>query len=327
MYFYVTNLHVSLRNNRLFVLFAVVFVCNFLLTPCVGLSIDPNGGINLLHESSSVDDNNPANDSSGCTVLLSYSKETFKENPISSFMYFVPLISPTGVDRQTSANNTQQVGIITYEKKMTSKSFSVICEFEILGKGFHKNTFDPAGMMALFIGELKKGQSLTNMLDYIQFEGEGFGRIEVKGTIAGSVQTVTEMNMQFNAKGHKSPVTIGLYDVKTQDGQYTYENRSNEVVARVNSLVFKKSKKDPRMGIKVASISKIPDSEGFWDGIRGTIANLLIRPPKVDKLGNDTMLEFGHALLRQEPEFTFPKAKNIQDDRIVVMYPEKNKSR
>jgi hypothetical protein len=319
MYFYVIHTRVLFRNSRLITLFAAAFVCTYLLTPCVGLSIDPNGGINLLHESSSIDGNNPANDSSGYTVLLSYSKETFKENPISSFMYFVPLISPTAVYRETSANNTQQVGIITYERKMTSKSFSVICEFEILGKGFHKNTFEPAGMMALFIGELKEGQSLTNMLDYIQFEGEGFGRIEVKGTIAGSAQTVIEMNMQFNAKGHKSPVTIGLYDVQPRDGQYTYENRSNQVVARVNSLVFKKSEKDPRMGIKVASISKSPDSEGFWDGIKGAIANLFIRPPKVDKLGNDTMLEFGYALLKQKPEFTFPKAKNIRENRIVAM--------
>jgi hypothetical protein len=319
MYFYVIYPGVLFRKNRLITLFAAAFICNYLLMPCVGFSLNPSGGISLYCEPSLVDGNNLANDSSGPAVLLSYSKETFKENPISSFMYFVPLISPTAVDRETSADNEQQIGIISYQRKITSKSFSVICEFEILGKGFHKNTFEPAGMMALFIGELKKGETLTNMLDYIQFEGEGFGRIEVKGVVDGSAQTITEVNMQFNAKGHKSPVTIGLYDVKSQDGQYTYENRSNVAVARVNSLVFKKSEKDPRMGIKVASISKRTDSEGFWAGIKGAIANLLIRPPKVDKLGNDTMLEFGYALLKQKPEFTFPKAKNIQNDRIAVM--------
>jgi hypothetical protein len=320
---YVVNPYVFLRNNRLIALFAAAFSCIFLLTPCAGLSSDLNGGISVHSVPSAADCNNPANDSSGPTVLLSYSKKTFKENPISSFMYFVPLISPTGVDRQTSANNTQQVGIITYERKVTSKSFSVVCEFEILGKGFHKNTFDPAGMMALFIDELEEGETLTNMLDYIKFEGEGFGRIEVKGTIAGSAQTVTEMNMQFNTKGRKSPVTIGLYDVEPKGGQYRYENRSNEVVARVNSLLFKKSEKDPRMGIKVASISKSPDSNGFWASIKGAIANLLIRPPKVDKLGNDTMLDFGYAMLKKKSEFTFPKAKNIRETRVAAIDPTK----
>jgi hypothetical protein len=313
------NLHVLLRNARLIALFAVAFICIFLLTACTGLSSDLNGSMNIHSDPSAADGNNLANDRSGPTVLLSYSKETFKENPISSFMYFVPLISLTGVDRQTSANNEQQVGIITYKRKDTSKSFSVVCEFEISGKGFHKNTFDPAGMMALFIDELEEGETLTNMLDYIQFEGEGFGRIEVKGTIAGSTQTVTEMNMQFNTMGHKSPVTIGLYDVEPRNGQYKYENRSNEVVARVNSLLFKKSEKAPRMGIKVASISKSPDSDGFWAGIKGAIANLLIRPPKVDKLGNDTMLDFGYAMLKQKSEFTFPRAKNIRETRMAVI--------
>jgi hypothetical protein len=324
MYFYVKHPYGLLKNSRLLALFAGVIICTYLSMPCIGLSIDPNGGINLHCETSLVEGSNPANDNSGPTVLLSYSKETFKENPISSFAYFIPLISPTAVDRVTSTYNTQQVGIITYERKITSKSFSVICEFEILGTGFHKNTFEPAGMMALFIDELKGGETLTNMLDYIQFEGEGRGRIEARGKVDGTTQVVTEVNMQFNAKGRKSPVTIGLYDVKPQDGQYKYENRFNQSVARVNSLVFKKSQEDPRMGIKVASISKSTDSEGFWAGIKGAIANLLIRPPKVDKLGNDTMLEFGHALLKQKPEFSFPKAKNIRANRIATMDPAKN---
>jgi hypothetical protein len=232
-------------------------------------------------------------------------------------MYFIPLISPTLVDIETSANNEQKLGIISYKKKITSKSFTVICEFEMSGKGFHKNTFDPAGMMALFINELKWNESLTNMLDYIKFEGDGFGRIEVKGTITGSTQTVNEVNMQFNAKRLKSPVTIGIYDVNPEKGQYRYENRSNQSIARVNSLIFKKSEKDPRMGIKVASISKNPDSDGFWAGIKGAIANLLLRPPKVDKLGNETMLNFGHGLLEQKPAFTFPKAKNIHHSKTI----------
>ena len=222
----------------------------FLLLAGVGLSSDPNGRTSGCRSKSVHDGNTPVKDSNGPTIRLGYSKEGFKKNPISSFAYFVPLISTTLVDRQTSANNIQQVGIISYEKKVTSKSFHLVCEFEILGKGFHKNTFEPAGVIAMYIGELKKGETLTNLLDYIKFEGEGFGRIEVKGTMTGSVPTVTEVDLQFNARDHKSCVTVGLYDIKPKDGQYKYENRSNQIVARVNTLSFKKTEQDPAHGNK-----------------------------------------------------------------------------
>ena len=151
------------------------------------------------------------------------------------------------------------------------------------------------------------------MLDYIKFEGEGFGRIEVKGTVTGSTETVTEVDLQFNARGHKSPVTVGLYDVKPKDGQYKYENRSNQIVARVNELIFKKSN-DPRMGMKLASINKTEESDSYWGSIKGAIANLFISPTEVDKLGNQTMLDFGYTLLKQKPTFTFPKAKHLKEN-------------
>jgi hypothetical protein len=249
---------------------------------------------------------------------LSYSKEKFKKNSISSFAYFVPLISPTLVDRQTSANNEQQVGIISYEKKITSNSFYLACEFEIWGKGFQKNTFEPAGVIAMYIGELKKGETLTNLLDYIKFEGAGFGRIKVKGTITGSTQTVTEVDLQFNIQDHKSCVTVSLYDINPKDGQYKYENRSNQIVARVNTLSFKKTKQTPHMGIKVASISDTEEPEGFFSELKAVIANLFLNPPEVTELGNQTMLDFGHALLEQKPAFTFPKAKNIKERLVAI---------
>lgn len=61
----------------------------------VGISSDPNSFTGIFGSKSVADGNNAAKDSNGPTIMLSYSKETFKENPISSFMYFVPLISPT----------------------------------------------------------------------------------------------------------------------------------------------------------------------------------------------------------------------------------------
>ena len=69
------------------------------------------------------------------------------------------------------------------------------------------------------------------------------------------------------------------------------------------------------MGIKVASISNTEESEGFFSSLKGVIANLLLNPPEVTKLGNETMLDFGHALLEQKSAFTFPKAKNIKENK------------
>jgi len=310
------NPRVLLRNDRLIALFAVTFICIFLLTSCVGISSDPNSRVSGID--SVADSNDAAKDSNGPTIMLSYSEETLKENPIFSFAYFIPLVSPALVDREISVNNEQQVGVILYKRKVTSKSFYAACELKMMGKGFHKNTFDSAGMIARNIGDLKEGAPLKNMLDYIKFEGEGIGLIEVRGTITGSTQTVTEVDVCFSAKGQKSPVTIGLYSVKPQDGQYKYENRYDEIVARVNTLTFRKSEKDPRMAIEVASIHKKTEDESFWGTIKGLIANFFIKPLEVDKLGNDTMLNFGYAILKQKPAFTFPKAKNIKENVLVA---------
>lgn len=320
---YMTKPCMLQRNKNMIAASAVTFICIFLLTSCVGGSSDSNTGISTRSYQSASDCNSPAEDSNGPTILLGYSKEDMKINPISSFMYFVPLISPTLVDRETSADNEQQTGIISYKTKVTSRSFHLACEFEILGKGFHKNTFDPAGTIEANIGVLKKGESLTNALDYIKLEGEGLGRIEVEGTMTGSTPDVTEVRIHFNARGRRSPVTVGLYDIKPLDGEYKYENRSNEIVARVNSLVFRKTEKTPRMGIKVASIAKKSESAGLFGVLKGALANLLITPPKVAGLGNETMLSFGLALLRQEPAFTFPAATNIKEDRRVAIGPSR----
>jgi hypothetical protein len=263
-------------------------------------------------------DDNAVGDDSGPTVILNYSKESLGKNPILSFMYFVPLISLTLVDRQTSAHDQQEVVVASYNRKIDARSFYVACDFEIRGKGVHQNTFDPAGMIAARTSDLKYNETLKHALDYIRCEGEGFGRIEVKGTIDGLTKTVTEVDLHFNMRGRESPVTIGLYDIKSKDGEYKYANRTNTLVVRVNTLIFKRSDGLPKMGVKVASITKrLAVSHGFFARVRGAIANLLIEPPKINGLGNETMLNFGYALLKKESEFTFPKAENIKKDRTV----------
>lgn len=294
-----------------------IVVCILFLVSGCARSSEPNGSTSSPDSNSVASSDEVPADSNGPTVLLGYSKGEFENNPISSFMYFVPLISPTPVARNTSADNEQRVGIISYKRKITPKSFSVACEFEILGKGFHSNVFDPAGMIAEHIGELKKGETMKQTLDYIKFEGEGFGLIKAKGKMSGFTPIVTQVNLKFNARGRESPVCVGLYDVKPEDGQYKYEKRSNLIVARVNEITFKMTDKTPRMGMVIASIGKTEDSRGFFNSLKAAIANLFISPTKVDKLGNDTMLNFGRALFRRDPTFTFPKAKNIQEDKRI----------
>jgi hypothetical protein len=85
----------------------------------------------------------------------------------------------------------------------------------------------------------------------------------------------------------------------------------------VNTLSFKRTQETPRLGIKVASISAKGGSAGFYSGLKGTIANFFITPPMVDQLGNATMLAFGNALLQKKATFTFPRAKNLKESRIV----------
>ena len=267
---------------------------------------------------SPADVNNVAGDGNGPTIMLGYSKNGLPKNALSSFMYFVPLISPILIEIETSDDNHQQVGIISYEKKIGRKSFYVSCEFKISGKGFHRNIFDPSGMIARNIPDVKEGEPLKDMLDYIKFEGEGLGRIIVKGTITGSAGTVTEIDMDFSAIDQKSPVTIGLYNVSPENGQYKYENRYDELVVRVSKLAFKKSENCPRMGIKVASVNRKTDCDTWWGDIKGIIANFFIKPVEVDKHGNDTMLNFGYALLKEKSTFTFPKAKNIRETGTVA---------
>jgi len=308
-------------NRFLAGIFAVTVACVLFLASDNGLSAGPDGRSGSRSSEPVAVGNEAVKDSKGPTILLAYSKEGSKKIPISSFMYFVPLISPTLVDRETSINNEQQVVIISYEHKLTSKSFNVVCEFEVSGKGFHKNTFDAAERIASNTEELQKGKSMKNLLDFIKIEGEGLGRIEVRGTMIGSAPSVTEVDMSFNARGRKSPVTVGLYDIIPKDGQYRYENRSNQIVARVNSLIFKNGEKIPHMGIKLASITDKSEPDGFFGDIKGAIANLFIPPPKVAKLGNDTMLDFGHTLSERKPAFTFPKAKNIKENRPAVTVP------
>ncbi len=296
--------------RRWLCLFVIPVFCTQLLTAGIGFCANPNGPAS--GRGAKPKPLPDINDHNGPTVALSYNSSTPAKSPTASFMYFIPLIAPTLVERQTSPNNQQQAWLVSYEKKVASDSFLVSCEFEMRGKGFFNNILDAQGVMAMYLPELKKGAPLTNGLDYIKFEGEGMGRVEVTGTINGNTETVTQVDLCFNIKGQKSPVTIGLYSVKPEKGQYKYENKYNEIIARVATLTFKKCDGEPKMGIEVVSVNKASKPNSYIGRVKGFIVNFFLEPPKISKLGNDTMLDFGYALFKQKPSFTFPKATNIK---------------
>ena len=204
----------------------------------------------------------------------------------------------------------------SYEKTVVLNTFTLSCEFELLGDGFFIDIFDPNGVIATFPEEIKKKASVANILDYIRLEGDGFGRIDVKGTIVDSNATVTQVDVRFGTKG-KSPVTIGLYSVAPENGQYKYENRYNEIVAKVATLTFKKTDGIPKMGIEVVSVNKASRPNSYIGRVKGFIVNFFIEPVQISKLGNDTMLQFGYALLNKQTSFTFPKAANIKTQTVA----------
>jgi hypothetical protein len=285
------------------VLSAIVVFGALLLTPAIGISADANGPVDI-------------NDNNGPTVILSYDTIKPAKTPTSSFMYFIPLISPTLISTEISRNNHQQAMFTSYEKSVVLDSFTLKCEFELQGSGFFIDIFDPNGVISTFPDEIKKNAPVNNALDYIRLEGEGFGRIDVKGTIVDSNVTVTQVDVRFGTKG-KSPVTIGLYSVKNENGQYKYENRYNEIVAKVATLTFKKTDGDPKMGIEVVSVNKASRPNSYIGRIKGFIVNFFIPPVAISKLGNDNMLNFGRALLDKQQSFTFPRATNIKNQTVA----------
>jgi len=251
-------------------------------------------------------------DANGPTITLNYDPSKLVKNPSSSFMYFIPLIAPTHVNMDISPDNHQQAWILSYDKKAKKKSFYVTCTFQMQGAGYFKNTLDSDEVIASFREEVKKGAPIKNALDYINFQGEGIGCFEAWGTINDSKETVTEVRVHFNVGGRESPVTIGLYSVDCQNGHYDYSKRHDQLVARAATLTFKKDSSDPKMEVAVSSVNDAADPNGYFGGIVGFFANFFIPPTRISAVGNDTMLNFGYSMCKQQQSFTFPKAANIK---------------
>jgi hypothetical protein len=250
----------------------------------------------------------------GPTLRLDYAPGRTNGNPVASFMYFVPLISPELVSSLTTPGSTQSVQLFSAKRRFTANSFVATCEFEIAGQGSHQNPFDLSEAIRRHERQLKAGGSMRRQLNCITVDGKGSGGMEVEGILSNGVQTVTEVRLRFNAHGQASPVSIGLCDIRYVDGEF---KRYKEMVAQVNSLTFRRQPGPAKMEVTVASVKKKGAGNNLWQsikgGITGTAVNLLIDPLTVERIGHQAMLEFGQALVSGAPTFTFPRAKNLKD--------------
>ncbi len=248
----------------------------------------------------------------GPTLNLNYGSGDSPGNPLLEFMYFVPLIAPEPVAISQSPGNTQRARVISTKRRFVRNKFFVTYQYEFVGAGDQRNAIDHSEKIRRNERALKAGRPLDEQLESINITGGGYITVEADGAVEGSTTNVTEVRLSFNARGQQSPVTIGIHDLKWVDGHVVSQN---EVVARVNSLTFKRQPGEPRMELSIASVKPkdAPDSlwQNFVGRVKGGAATLFIKPIVIRPVGNQAMLDFGQALVSQAPVFTFPLAANL----------------
>jgi len=254
----------------------------------------------------------PAQADTGPTIRLDYGHGDDSGSAVAAFMYFVPLISPEPVTAVTSPGSTQQARVTSALRRQSGRSFTTTCDFEFHGDGSQQDIFDLARPIHRHEAQLKAGRTLGKQLRAITVSGPGHGRVEVKGIVTNGVETVTQVRLRFNAQGQSSPVSIGLCDIRYLNGGF---RQVNEIVARVNTLTFRREPGTPKMEVTVASVKNEGAGNGLFQnltaGLKGVAANLLIDPLPIETLGNRTMLEFGQALTSGATSFTFPHAARL----------------
>jgi hypothetical protein len=93
----------------------------------------------------------------GPTIRLDYEPGKSSGNPVASFMYFVPLISPEPGSSLTSPGSTQSVRMYSAQRRLTANSFLTTCEFEFNGEGSHQSRFDLSDAIRRQERKLKQG--------------------------------------------------------------------------------------------------------------------------------------------------------------------------
>jgi hypothetical protein len=232
---------------------------------------------------------------------------------MASFMYFVPLISPEPVSSCTSPGNTQTARVLSVRRKDTAHSFLVTCDFEFTGDGSQQSILDLAPTIRRHERELRAGASIGRQLSSITVNGSGSGSVEVEGMVNNNLETIREVRLRFNAHGKTSPVSIGLCEIRCLEGEF---RRLNEIIARVNTLTFRRAPGPPKMEVTVASVKNKGAGDGLWQKLKGSVkglaANLLIDPLTVEAIGHRAMLDFGGALTSGAATITFPRATNLK---------------
>jgi hypothetical protein len=254
-----------------------------------------------------------AEDTNGPAIHLSYGTDASAANPVADFMYFVPLISLQPVSSLTSAGSTQSVRINSVTRSFSRRSFEVTCEIDLTGDGWQRSVFDLSQSAERHERQLQNGGSVGRQLKSIDVQGSGAITVEVEGSVSNDVPTVSEVRLRFNAHGHASPVSIDLCDIRRVHGDV---QQANEILARVNTLTFRRQAGPPKMEVSVASVKHKDAGDSLWQKFKGRVAgaavNMFIDPLTVEAVGHQAMLDFGQALVAGAPTFTFPRARNLQ---------------
>jgi hypothetical protein len=243
------------------------------------------------------------------------------ENLVADFMYFVPLISKEKVMAGEEAGAAHRVRLLSIKRHVKAESFSVRAEFEIIGSGRQEYSLDCTNQVRRHEARLKRGGKIDRVLSAINIDGAGKGTIEVSGSVSNGVLIVNEVSLGFHEHG-ASPVSIFLHGLEYKDGEF---KTFNEVVARVNTLRFRRMEGDPKMEVTVASVKARDAKASLWQsfkgGIKGFAVNLFIPPLGINPQGHDAMLAFGEAFASQAAGFTFPFATNMVRKDLVAAKP------
>jgi hypothetical protein len=248
----------------------------------------------------------------GPTLRLDYGRGEPQANPVGKFMYFVPLISPDPSVIFTNAGNTQCARVLSFASRTNATEFRVTCKFEFTGTGALQNVFDLTRRLQARASSLKDGDTVKHQLTAISVSGSGHGSVEVEGTLADQKPVVKQVIIRFDDDGMPSPVSVDLKDYVWHNGDFSPRN---ERVARVNSLTFRRTDATPKMEVSLGAIKAKNARSGlwqnFWGGLKAMTANLFLPPLKITAEGQQTMLDFGQALVLQNSEFTFPHATRL----------------
>jgi hypothetical protein len=254
---------------------------------------------------------------SGPTMVLEY-KDGGQGNPVDTFMYFLPLVAPTMIDVYTDPNTTLNTRIISRTSKDSRSKFTTTCTFEVSGDGLYEAFFDAKEMIAFNLENDTSARTLHKLLRSIRVDGPMRGEINVSGTIQDGRRQVEQFQMRFNLAG-KSPVTVHLYDVKSDGKACLFENRFNEQLARIDSLIFVRGGNPPRMTPEIGAVAGEEQKEGFFSEFKAMLANWFLPPLPIAAIGNDTMMKFGAALDATESTFTFPYAEKLRQSLSILL--------